>query len=53
MIEPVEQPISPALEATRAIVLAEAEHRGWREVDRTWLQDAGLSDSDLERPGLA
>jgi len=38
-------------EATN-FLLAEAESRGWREVDRGWFDDAGLSDTNLLRPGI-
>lgn len=53
MVEPAEQPGARALEATRARVLAEAVRGGWQEVDRRWFREAGFSDLDVERPGLA
>jgi DNA invertase Pin-like site-specific DNA recombinase len=41
------------LEAQRAAILAEAERRGWQEADLTFVEDAGYSGKDLNRPGIA
>ncbi len=41
------------LEAQRAAILAEAERRGWKVADLTFIEDAGYSGKDLERPGIA
>src|SRR5664280_2801568 len=38
------------LNAQRAAILAEAEHRGWHLVDI--IEDAGYSAKDLRRPGI-
>ena len=45
-------PDAPEPEVARQAILADAEDRGWREVDRGWIDDAGLSDADLSRPGI-
>src|SRR3954454_13897767 len=39
------------LEAQRAAILAEAQRRGWEHVE--FIEDAGLSAKNLNRPGLA
>lgn len=39
------------LDAQRAAVTAEAERRGWTEVD--YIEDAGYSAKSMNRPGLA
>ena len=41
------------LDAQRAAILAEAERRGWQEADLTFVEDAGYSGKDLNRPGIA
>ena len=41
------------LEAQRAAILAEAQRRGWAECDVDFIQDAGYSGRDLDRPGIA
>ena len=41
------------LDAQRAAILAEAERRGWQEADVTFIEDAGYSGKDLNRPGIA
>jgi DNA invertase Pin-like site-specific DNA recombinase len=51
MSEPVSQPDATAAAARQAI-LAAAEGHGWREVDRAWIDNSGLSASDLQRPGI-
>ena len=40
------------LDAQRAAILAEAQHRGWAECDLTFVEDAGFSGKDLNRPGI-
>jgi DNA invertase Pin-like site-specific DNA recombinase len=40
------------LEAQRAAILAEAHRRGWDEADVTFIEDAGYSGKNLERPGI-
>src|SRR6218665_2477495 len=39
------------LEAQRAVILAEAERRGWQHVE--FIEDAGFSAKSLKRPGVA
>ncbi len=41
------------LEAQRAAILAEAARRGWDEANLTFIEDAGFSGKDLNRPGIA
>jgi DNA invertase Pin-like site-specific DNA recombinase len=38
--------------AQRAAILAEAERRGWKKADLTFVEDAGYSAKDLRRPGI-
>jgi len=40
------------LEAQRAAILAEAKRRGWDEADVTFIEDAGFSGKNLDRPGI-
>ena len=40
------------LEAQRAAILAEATRRGWDEADVTFIEDAGFSGKNLDRPGI-
>jgi DNA invertase Pin-like site-specific DNA recombinase len=40
------------IEAQRAAILAEAERRGWREADIEFIEDAGFSGKNANRPGL-
>src|SRR5664279_6457890 len=40
------------LEAQRAAILAEAQRRGWAETDLTFVEDAGYSGRNLDRPGI-
>lgn len=51
-MRPASQPDAPAPEAARQAILAAAEGRGWREVDGAWMDGAGLSDTDMLRPGI-
>ena len=53
VVEPAEQSGTVALEATRERFLAQAVRDGWQEVDHRWIGDAGFSEVDLERPGVA
>jgi DNA invertase Pin-like site-specific DNA recombinase len=41
------------LGAQRSAILAEAQRRGWQEADLTFVEDAGYSGKDLNRPGIA
>jgi DNA invertase Pin-like site-specific DNA recombinase len=41
------------LEAQRMAILAEAQRRGWDEADLTFVEDAGFSGKNLDRPGIA
>jgi len=40
------------LDAQRAAILAEARRRGWDEADVTFIEDAGFSGKNLDRPGI-
>jgi DNA invertase Pin-like site-specific DNA recombinase len=40
------------LEAQRTAILAEAQRRGWSETDLTFVEDAGFSGKNLDRPGI-
>jgi DNA invertase Pin-like site-specific DNA recombinase len=40
------------LDAQRAAILAEATRRGWDEADLTFIEDAGFSGKNLDRPGI-
>jgi DNA invertase Pin-like site-specific DNA recombinase len=40
------------LDAQRAAILAEAQRRGWDEADVTFIEDAGFSGKNLDRPGI-
>ena len=40
------------LDAQRAAILAEAQRRGWAETDLTFVEDAGFSGKNLDRPGI-
>jgi DNA invertase Pin-like site-specific DNA recombinase len=40
------------LAAQRAAILGEAQRRGWAECDLTFIEDAGFSGRDLNRPGI-
>ncbi len=40
------------LDAQRAAILAEAQRRGWDEADLTFVEDAGFSGKNLDRPGI-
>lgn len=40
------------LEAQRAAIVAEAQRRGWTETDVTFVEDAGFSGKNLDRPGI-
>src|SRR5450759_2906425 len=40
------------LEAQRAAILAEAKRRGWDEADVTFIEDAGFSGKNLDRPRI-
>jgi DNA invertase Pin-like site-specific DNA recombinase len=40
------------LEAQRAAIAAEAQRRGWTETDLTFVEDAGFSGKNLDRPGI-
>src|SRR5664280_125374 len=40
------------LEAQRAAILAEAKRRGWDEADVSYVEDAGFSGKNLDRPGI-
>jgi DNA invertase Pin-like site-specific DNA recombinase len=40
------------LAAQRAAILAEAQRRGWTEADVTFIEDAGYSGKNLDRPGI-
>jgi DNA invertase Pin-like site-specific DNA recombinase len=40
------------LEAQRAAILVEAQRRGWAESDLTFIEDAGFSGRNLDRPGI-
>jgi DNA invertase Pin-like site-specific DNA recombinase len=50
---PASQRDAAALSAARHAILVAADGRGWREVDRAWIEEAGLSASDLGRTGVA
>src|SRR5712692_4267540 len=39
--------------AQRTAILAEAQRRGWAECDLTFVEDAGFSGKNLDRPGIA
>jgi DNA invertase Pin-like site-specific DNA recombinase len=41
------------LEAQRAAILAEAQRRGWDEANLLWIEDAGFSGKNLDRPGIS
>src|ERR1019366_1909303 len=41
------------LQAQRTAILAEAQRRGWAEADLTFVEDAGFSGKNLDRPGIA
>jgi DNA invertase Pin-like site-specific DNA recombinase len=41
------------LDAQRAAILAEAQRRGWAETDLTFVEDAGFSGKNLDRPGIS
>ena len=41
------------LGAQRSAILAEAQRRGWKEADLTFVEDAGYSGKDLNRPGIS
>jgi DNA invertase Pin-like site-specific DNA recombinase len=40
------------LDAQRSAILAEARRRGWDEADLTFVEDAGFSGKNLDRPGI-
>jgi DNA invertase Pin-like site-specific DNA recombinase len=40
------------LEAQRTAILAEAHRRGWDEAEVTFIEDAGFSGKNLDRPGI-
>lgn len=40
------------LDAQRAAILAEAQRRGWAEADLTFIEDAGYTAKNLNRPGI-
>jgi len=40
------------LEAQRTAILAEAQRRGWRDVEVTFVEDAGYTAKNLKRPGI-
>ena len=40
------------LDAQRAAILVEAKRRGWDEADVTFIEDAGFSGKNLDRPGI-
>jgi DNA invertase Pin-like site-specific DNA recombinase len=40
------------LDAQRAAILAEAQRRGWDETSLTFIEDAGYSGRNLDRPGI-
>jgi len=40
------------LDAQRASILAEAQRRGWDETSLTFIEDAGFSGRNLDRPGI-
>ncbi len=40
------------LDAQRAAIAAEAQRRGWAESDLTFVEDAGFSGKNLDRPGI-
>jgi DNA invertase Pin-like site-specific DNA recombinase len=40
------------LEAQRAAIVAEAQRRGWDETGLTFIEDAGFSGKNLDRPGI-
>ncbi len=40
------------LDAQRSAILAEAQRRGWDEADLTFVEDAGFSGKNLDRPGI-
>jgi DNA invertase Pin-like site-specific DNA recombinase len=40
------------LQAQRTAILAEAQRRGWAEADLTFVEDAGYSGKNLDRPGI-
>jgi len=41
------------LDAQRASILAEAQRRGWTETNLTFVEDAGFSGKNLDRPGIS
>jgi DNA invertase Pin-like site-specific DNA recombinase len=41
------------LAAQRTAIVTEARRRGWGEADLTFVEDAGYSGKDLNRPGIA
>jgi DNA invertase Pin-like site-specific DNA recombinase len=41
------------LDAQRASILAEAQRRGWDETSLTFIEDAGFSGKNLDRPGIS
>ena len=40
------------LDAQRSAILDEARRRGWDEADLTFVEDAGFSGKNLDRPGI-
>jgi DNA invertase Pin-like site-specific DNA recombinase len=40
------------LEAQRTAIIAEARRRGWNEADLTFIEDAGYTAKNLNRPGI-